>query len=59
MTGDDLLDFVNQELFPYLAGFGQRADSPHTIEYKIGEIFSGLQNRCQSGYTLRNVTKFR
>ena len=42
MTGDDLLDFVNQDLFPYLAGFGQRADSPHTIEYKIGEIFSGL-----------------
>ena len=58
MTGDDLLDFVNQDLFPYLAGFGQRADSPHTIEYKIGEIFSGLQNRCQSGYTLRAVLNF-
>lgn len=58
MTGPDLHDFVNQELFPYLAGFGQRADSPHTIEYKIGEIFSGLQNRCQSGYTLRGVINF-
>ena len=29
MTGDDLLDFVNQDLFPYLAGFGQRAAPTH------------------------------
>ena len=55
MTGDDLLDFVNLNLFPYLASFGQRAESPHTIEYKIGEIFSEIRNRCQSGYTLRAV----
>ena len=55
MTGDDLLDFVNGELFPYLAGFSQRASSPDTIEYKIGEIFGEIKNRAQSGYTLREV----
>ena len=55
MTGDDLLDFVNRDLFPYLASFGQRAESPQTIEYKIGEIFSEIRNRSQSGYTLRAV----
>ena len=55
MTGDDLHDFVNRELFPYLGGFSQRATSPDTIEYKIGEIFSELKNRTQQGYTLRNV----
>jgi type I restriction enzyme M protein len=55
MTGDDLLDFVNTKLFPYLKGFKQRADSFNTIEYKIGEIFDGIKNRAQSGYTLRNV----
>ena len=27
LTGDDLRDFVNLKLFPYLAGFKQRADS--------------------------------
>jgi len=55
MTGDDLQDFVNRDLFPYLGGFSQRATSPDTIEYKIGEIFSELKNRTQQGYTLRNV----
>lgn len=35
LTGDDLIEYVNQELFPYLQGFKQRASSPDTIEYKI------------------------
>ena len=45
MTGDDLRDFVNGKLFPYLAGFKQRADGPDTIEYKIGEVFSEIKNK--------------
>ncbi|MEI8284930.1 MAG: type I restriction-modification system subunit M N-terminal domain-containing protein, partial [bacterium] len=49
--GDDLLDFVNQKLFPYLHGFKAKAsDKPNTIEYKIGEIFGEIKNRIQSGY---------
>ena len=55
MTGDDLRDFVNGKLFPYLAGFKQRASGPNTIEYKIGEVFGEIKNRLQSGYTLRDV----
>ena len=55
MTGDDLVDFVNGELFPYLKKFKADADSADTIEYKIGEIFSELKNRIQSGYNLREV----
>lgn len=54
-TGDDLLDFVNNELFPYLKKFKLSATSADTIEYKIGEIFSELKNRIQSGYNLREV----
>ncbi|MCM0060147.1 MAG: type I restriction-modification system subunit M [Algoriphagus sp.] len=54
-TGDDLLDFVNAKLFPYLKRFKQSADSADTIEYKIGEIFSELKNRIQSGYNLREI----
>ena len=42
MTGDDLKAFVNGKLFPYLAGFKQRASGPQTIEYKIGEVFSEI-----------------
>ena len=40
LTGDDLRDFVNNELFPYLAKFKQSATDSTTLEYKIGEIFS-------------------
>jgi hypothetical protein len=55
LTGDDLRDFVNNKLFPYLAGFKQRASGPNTIEYKIGEVFSEIKNKVQSGYNLRDV----
>ncbi len=55
LTGDDLRDFVNLKLFPYLHGFKQRATGPDTIEYKIGEIFGEIKNRIQSGYNLREI----
>jgi type I restriction enzyme M protein len=55
LTGDDLADFVNIKLFPYLKKFKTNAESADTIEYKIGEIFSELKNRIQSGYNLREV----
>ncbi len=54
-TGDDLIQFVNDRLFPYLQGFKQKAAGPDTIEYKIGEIFSEIKNRIQSGYNLREI----
>src|ERR1035437_6445708 len=38
LAGDDLRDFVNNELFPYLAKYKHSAERPDTIEYKIGEI---------------------
>ena len=48
-TGDDLLETVNNKLFPYLKQFKTSAESADTIEYKIGEVFSELKNRLQSG----------
>ncbi len=55
MTGSDLIDFVNRKLFPYLAGFKQRASGSDTIEYKIGEVFGEIKNKLQSGYSLRDA----
>ena len=55
MTGDDLRDFVNQKLFPYLTSFKQKASGPNTIEYKIGEIFGEIKNKIQSGYNMREI----
>ncbi len=55
LTGDDLLEFVNQKLLPYLKNFKVKATNADTIEYKIGEIFGEITNKIQSGYTLRAV----
>ena len=55
LTGDDLRDFVDQKLFPYLHKFKDRASGPNTIEYKIGEIFGELKNKITSGYNLREI----
>lgn len=54
-TGDDLINYVDRDLFPYLQGFRTRAEGPDTIEYKIGEIFGEIKNRFQSGYSLRDA----
>jgi type I restriction enzyme M protein len=55
MTGDDLCDFVDEKLFPYLNGFTQKATGPNTIEYKIGQIFGEIKNKISSGYNLREI----
>src|SRR5205823_2270451 len=68
LTGDDLRDFVNARLFPYLHGFKQKATGPNTIAYKIGEkIYDGAVGSagflCESfeyleskpGLTVRDV----
>lgn len=55
LTGDDLRDFVDRKLFPYLHGFKQKASGPNTIEYKVGEIFGEIKNKIHSGYSLRDI----
>ena len=58
LTGPDLIDYVNRELFFYLEGFKGRATSPATIEYKIGEIFGEIRNKFTSGYSLRDALDY-
>ncbi len=56
ITGPDLVQFVDYKLFPYLADFKAKSiDNPKSIEYKIGEIFSELNNKIKSGYNLREI----
>ena len=55
MTGDDLVEFVNQKLFPELAKFKDTAAAYNTIQYKIGVIFSELRNKINSGYNMREI----
>ena len=55
LTGDDLKDFVDNQLFPYFTKFKTNAENANTFEYKIGEIFDEIKNELQSGYSLRDV----
>src|SRR5437867_8891202 len=55
LTGDDIRDFVNQKLFPYLHNFKQKASGSNTIEYKIGQIFGEIKNKISSGYNMREI----
>lgn len=54
LSGQDLLNFVNKELFVYLKNFKNNEDFK-SIEYKIGGIFEFIDNRIANGHTLREV----
>ena len=55
LTGPDLIDYVNNDLFPYLQSFKHSAMGSDTVEYKIGEIFGEIKNKFSSGYSLRDA----
>lgn len=55
ITGNDLREFVDNELFPYLKSFQSAANDANSLVYKIGQIFKKLTNKIQSGYILRDV----
>ncbi len=52
-TGDELLDFVNNDLTNYLKQLG--GESNRDIRTIVGTIFKGTYNRLRSGYILRDV----
>ncbi len=55
LSGDDLLEFVNNKLFPYLKGFKSVSADVKSVKYKIGAIFEFIDNRIANGHTLREV----
>jgi type I restriction enzyme M protein len=55
LTGQDLIDFINKKLFPYLGNLKNETENINTIEYKIGIIFSKLKNKIEDGYILRDI----
>lgn len=52
-TGEELLQFVNNDLIPYLRSLsGTRKDDPRDV---IADVFKETHNRMLSGYLLRDV----
>jgi len=54
-VGNDLIEFVNTDLMPYLRKFKEGGAAHNTIEYKIGEIFGEVRNKFGNGYMLREA----
>lgn len=54
LVGDDLIEFVNGKLFPYLKKFGND-NATEGIVSKIGVIFNAISNKIASGYNLRDI----
>ncbi len=54
-VNEDLIDFVNDELFPYFKSFKNVDADVNTLEYKIGEVFDQLKNRIESGKNLADI----
>lgn len=55
LSGQDLIDFVNGKLFPYLKSFKNAQLDPRSMRYKIGEIFGELNNKIVNGHNLRDA----
>lgn len=52
-TGKAFIDFVNEELLPYLADL--KSDTPGDPRNVLGQVFKGIQNRMASGYLFRDL----
>jgi type I restriction enzyme M protein len=53
LTGDELINFVNNKLFPYLRGLvGTDEKDQRTV---IAEVFREIYNSMRSGYLLRDI----
>lgn len=55
LVGEDLIEFVNNKLFPYLKRFTSSTNTG--IESKIGVVFGEIRNRIASGYNLRDIVE--
>ena len=54
ITGDGLLEFINQELFPHLKEMGLKGSHPNRAKV-VQEVFRDAYNYMKSGQLLRQV----
>lgn len=54
LQGQDLIKFVNDDLFPYLESLCEYS-ATETLAFKVGEIFSGIRQMIEDGFNLREV----
>ena len=54
LQGQDLIKFVNDDLFPYLESLCKYSGT-ETLAFKVGKIFSGIKQMIEDGFNLREV----
>ena len=55
LKGDELVQFVNQKLFPGLKKLRDSARNTTSIQYRIGSIFADINCRITNGYIMREI----
>ena len=55
LRGDQLIEYIKDELFTYLKSFSETAEEKDSLEYKIGAIFNEINFKFQDGNILREV----
>ena len=55
LGGNQLIEYIKSELFPYLKSFTESAEEADSLEYKIGAIFNEINFKFQDGNILREV----
>lgn len=55
LPSDDLMSFVNNDLFPYLKSLRDSEINERSIGLKVGEVFSDITNRLSDGFNLREI----
>ena len=55
LKGDELLNFVRQQLFPGLKRLRDENPDTNSLQYRIGSIFTEMTCKFTSGYSIREV----
>ena len=58
LRGDQLIEYIKNELFPYLKSFSETAEEKDSLKFKIGEIFNEINFKFQDGNILREVLDY-
>lgn len=55
LRGDQLIEYIKNELFPYLKSFSETIEEQDSLKFKIGAIFNEINFKFQDGNILREV----
>lgn len=55
LNSDELIDFVNNELFLFFKHLKNTSSNPKSIKYQLGAVFGFITNKIVDGNTLKDI----